>query len=91
MMKNLVYFSSEALAILSASHSKEHKRQLICHLFNMGAVSSVLQVSEDKCCEKYLTQEWLSVAYNAQNYFVDRCIRLRYVTRYWKLKMDVIS
>jgi hypothetical protein len=48
MWNILVYFSSEALAILSASHSNEHKGQLFCHLINMGAKSPVLQVSEDK-------------------------------------------
>jgi hypothetical protein len=42
----LAYFSSETLAILSASHSNEHKGQLFCHLVNMGAKSSMLQVSE---------------------------------------------
>ena len=44
----LAYFISETLAILSASHNNEHKGQFFCHLVNMGAKSSVLQVSEDK-------------------------------------------
>jgi len=54
MWNILVYFSSAALAILSVSHANEHKGQLFCHLFNMGAKSRVateyhrLQVSEDK-------------------------------------------
>jgi len=38
-----------------------------------------------------LIQEYLSVGYNAQNNSVDRCVRLSYVSRCWKLKVDVIS
>jgi hypothetical protein len=61
-----VCLSSEALAILSGSHSNEHKGQLFYHVLNMAAKSSVLRKSDTnckdlktKCCGKYLAQGWL--------------------------------